>query len=88
MFIGETGVWSVYLFQLWQKKHLRLADDDEETVPSAVDQLDAGVVVDDADRILKESHPTEELAGWKNLYFWIPTMCDLAATTVSYKKIK
>ncbi|KAI8584604.1 hypothetical protein K450DRAFT_217090 [Umbelopsis ramanniana AG] len=82
MFIGETGVWIVYLFQLWQKKHLRLEDDDEEVVPSAVNQLDAGVVVDDADRILKEAHPTEELAGWKNFLFWIPTICDLTATTL------
>jgi hypothetical protein len=83
MFIGETGVWSVYLFQLWQQKHLHLEEDYEEVVPSAVNQLDAAVVVDDADRLLKEAEEhTQELTGWKNLLFWIPTLCDLTATTV------
>jgi hypothetical protein len=29
------------------------------------------------------------LTGWKTLLFWIPTMCDLTATTVScYAKWK
>jgi hypothetical protein len=83
MFIGETGVWSVYLFQLWHQKRLRLQDDEEEVMPSAVNQLDAGVVIDDADRLLKGSDHTQELTGWKTLLFWIPTMCDLTATTVS-----
>ncbi|GAB5585254.1 hypothetical protein Unana1_00154 [Umbelopsis nana] len=83
MFIGETGVWSVYLFQLWQQKHLRLEEDDEEVVPSAVNQMDAAVVIDDADRLLKEAEEhTQELTGWKNLLFWIPTLCDLTATTL------
>ncbi|KAJ2962442.1 hypothetical protein NQZ79_g2367 [Umbelopsis isabellina] len=82
MFIGEAAVWSVYLFQMWQTRRIALQDHVEEVVPSAVNQLDAGVVVDDADRLLKDSEHDQQLTGWKNFLFWIPTLCDLTATTL------
>jgi hypothetical protein len=83
MFIGEAAVWSVYLFQMWQTKRIALQDHVDEVVPSAINQLDAGVVVDDVDRMLKDSEHDKQLTGWRNFLFWIPTICDLTATTVS-----
>ncbi|KAI8092346.1 uncharacterized protein B0P05DRAFT_568511 [Gilbertella persicaria] len=77
MFVGEFAVWSVYLYQLYQQKRLAPAP------PSAVNQLDAAAVVDEVDQqITKVEQDLPELKGWKALLFWIPTLCDLAGTTV------
>jgi hypothetical protein len=78
MFVGEFAVWSVYLYQLYDKRHQRLT-----APPSAVNQLDAAAVVDEIDQqIQKVQEDLPELKGWKSLLFWIPTLCDLTATTV------
>ncbi|KAG0175701.1 hypothetical protein DFQ28_006890 [Apophysomyces sp. BC1034] len=78
MFVGEFAVWSVYLYQLWQHKR-----QSSIPPPSAVNQLDAAAIVDDADQQIK-LHEAERppLKGVKSLLFWIPTLCDLTATTV------
>ncbi|OBZ87118.1 Solute carrier family 35 member F6 [Choanephora cucurbitarum] len=79
MFVGEFAVWSVYLYQKYQQRKCRL----EPAPPSAVNQLDASVIVDEVDQqITKTGQDLPELEGWKALLFWIPTLCDLAGTTV------
>ncbi|KAI9262883.1 hypothetical protein EDC94DRAFT_607685 [Helicostylum pulchrum] len=79
MFVGEFAVWSVYLYQVYQKKQDRL----KPTPPSAVNQLDAAALVDDVDQhLIKIQDELPELKGWKSLLFWIPTLCDMTATTV------
>jgi hypothetical protein len=80
MFVGEFAVWSVYIYQRHQARKLKAS-----IPPSAVNQMDASALVDDIDNDLakNESHLVE-LTGWRALLFWIPTMCDLLATTVSY----
>lgn len=83
MFVGEFAVWSVYIYQLYDKKRYRQLTD--AAPPSAVNQLDASTVVDQIDsQIHKVQDDLPELKGWKSLLFWIPTMCDLTATTVSW----
>jgi hypothetical protein len=80
MFVGEFAVWSVYLYQRYQKRQsMAIAP------PSAVNQLDAATVVDDVDQSImnKVDDDLPELSGWKALLFWIPTLCDLTATTVN-----
>lgn len=85
MFVGEFAVWSVYLYQVYMKKQDRL----NPMPPSAVNQLDAAALVDDVDQhLIKIQDELPELTGWKSLLFWIPTLCDMAATTVSTKKKK
>lgn len=80
MFVGEFAVWSVYLYQRHQKKQSSI----RPAPPSAVSQLDASALVDDVDQhIAKIEDDLPELKGWKALLFWIPTLCDLLATTVS-----
>lgn len=80
MFVGEFAVWSVYLYQRYQKRQ-------SSTIapPSAVNQLDAATVVDDVDQSImnKVNDDLPELSGWKAFLFWIPTLCDLTATTVN-----
>jgi hypothetical protein len=84
MFIGEFAVWSVYLYQLYQQRQNRLISNNKVAPPSAVNQFDAAALVDDVDqRIDKVEQELPELKGWKALLFWIPTLCDLLATTVS-----
>lgn len=79
MFVGEFAVWGVYLYQIYQQRQ-----DKHIAPPSAVNQLDASALVDDVDqRIAKNEENLPELKGWKALLFWIPTLCDLLATTVS-----
>ncbi|KAL0140620.1 integral membrane protein [Mucor lusitanicus] len=79
MFVGEFAVWSVYLYQKYQQKQSKIAP----APPSAINQLDAAAIVDDVDqRITKVEDDLPELEGWKALLFWIPTLCDLTATTV------
>ncbi|KAI9339709.1 hypothetical protein BD770DRAFT_400001 [Pilaira anomala] len=79
MFVGEFAVWSVYLYQVYKKKQDRL----NPMPPSAVNQLDAAALVDDVDQhLIKIQDELPELTGWKSLLFWIPTLCDMAATTV------
>ncbi|KAG2230194.1 hypothetical protein BDF21DRAFT_383629 [Thamnidium elegans] len=79
MFVGEFAVWSVYLYQVYQKKQDRL----KPIPPSAVNQLDAAALVDDVDQhLIKIQEELPELKGWKSLLFWIPTLCDMTATTV------
>ncbi|KAI8379428.1 uncharacterized protein BYT42DRAFT_568743 [Radiomyces spectabilis] len=78
MFVGESAVWIVYVYQLWQKRR-----DRRMTVPSAVNQLDASRIVDDIDDQLKhQAGERPACDGWKSFLFWIPTLCDLTATTV------
>ncbi|KAI9032682.1 hypothetical protein CLU79DRAFT_157644 [Phycomyces nitens] len=74
MFVGETGVWIVYAYQVWNRQR------QAPIPPSAVNQLDAAAIVDDVDSQIKPDIP--ELKGVKSLLFWIPTLCDLTATTV------
>lgn len=84
MFVGEFAVWSVYLYQVFQQKQNRL----KPTPPSAVNQLDAAALVDDIDQdIAKVQDELPELKGWKALLFWIPTLCDMTATTVSKMRV-
>lgn len=79
MFVGEFAVWSVYLYQRYQQKQSSI----RPAPPSAVSQLDAAAIVDDVDQhIAKIEDDLPELKGWKALLFWIPTLCDLLATTV------
>jgi len=80
MFVGEFAVWSVYLYQKYQQKQSKVGI----APPSAINQLDAAAIVDDVDqRITKVEDDLPELKGWKALLFWIPTLCDLTATTVN-----
>lgn len=83
MFVGEFAVWSVYLYQLYQTRQNHLVNKSVVAPPSAVNQLDAAALVDDVDHRIKEEE-LPELKGWKALLFWIPTLCDLTATTVSF----
>ncbi|KAL0089596.1 hypothetical protein J3Q64DRAFT_1813626 [Phycomyces blakesleeanus] len=78
MFVGETGVWIVYFYQMWE--HRQKLASSSGIPPSAVNQLDAAAIVDDVDTQIKPNTP--ELKGIKSLLFWIPTLCDLTATTV------
>ncbi|KAG2195350.1 hypothetical protein INT46_000900 [Mucor plumbeus] len=79
MFVGEFAVWIVYLYQ----KHQHNQNKTVVAPPSAINQLDAAAIVDDVDqRITKIEENLPELKGWKALLFWIPTLCDLTATTV------
>lgn len=79
MFVGEFAVWSVYLYQKYQQKQSKVGT----APPSAINQLDAAAIVDDVDQcITKIEDDLPELEGWKALLFWIPTLCDLTATTV------
>lgn len=84
MFVGEFAVWTVYLYQLYDKrKRLSSTTPINIAPPSAVNQLDASIVVDQVDQqINKIEDDLPELTGWKTLLFWIPTLCDLTATTV------
>ncbi|KAI8886125.1 hypothetical protein K501DRAFT_283913 [Backusella circina FSU 941] len=78
MFVGEFAVWSVYIYQRHQAKR-QIAN----IPPSTVNQMDASALVDAIDNdIAKNESNLIELTGWKTLLFWIPTMCDLLATTV------
>lgn len=79
MFVGEFAVWIVYLYQIYERRSRQYV-----APPSAVNQLDASAVVDQVDQqINKIEDDLPELTGWKTLLFWIPTLCDLTATTVS-----
>ncbi|OZJ03471.1 hypothetical protein BZG36_02747 [Bifiguratus adelaidae] len=49
--------------------------------PSALDQLDASAIVDDTLPFIQHDNKLEELHGWKAVLFWIPTLCDMTATT-------
>ncbi|KAI8990916.1 hypothetical protein BDF20DRAFT_903850 [Mycotypha africana] len=89
MFVGEFAVWIVYLYQLYQEKQQQRVSKYQKVPaavppPSALNQLDAASVVDEVNqehvKIVDEDLP--ELKGWKALLFWIPTLCDLTATTV------
>lgn len=81
MFVGEFAVWIVYLYQ----KHQHNQNKTVVAPPSAINQLDAAAIVDDVDqRITKIEENLPELKGWKALLFWIPTLCDLTATTVKF----
>ncbi|KAG1053348.1 hypothetical protein G6F43_004559 [Rhizopus delemar] len=77
MFVGEFAVWTVYLYQLYEKKYYK----GDPVPPSAVNQLDAGAVIDDVDEDIQKAELTP-LSGYKSFLFWIPTLCDLTATTV------
>ncbi|CEG70509.1 hypothetical protein RMATCC62417_06392 [Rhizopus microsporus] len=78
MFVGEFAVWIVYLYQLYEKRY-------QTTIapPSSVNQLDAAALIDDVDNeVQKVENTLPELKGIKSLLFWIPTVCDLTATTM------
>ncbi|KAI9310753.1 hypothetical protein BX666DRAFT_2032683 [Dichotomocladium elegans] len=72
MFIGEAAVWVIYALQVLERRRQRLQSAYEEIPPSAVDHLDA---------IVKHPH-REALTGRKSFLLWIPTLCDMTATTV------
>ncbi|KAI8147553.1 hypothetical protein BJV82DRAFT_664785 [Fennellomyces sp. T-0311] len=78
MFVGEFAVWSVYLYQKFEQRRQRLAS----IPPSAPDQLDAAHLVDDVDHVIDKQQNRPELKGTKALLFWIPTLCDMTATTI------
>lgn len=91
MFVGEMFVWSVYLYQKWERKRRHQLELQKKIAPpSSVQQLDASVIVDDISyQTIHHQLPETvtnhlpPLRGIKSLLFWIPTLCDLTATTVS-----
>ncbi|KAI8996968.1 hypothetical protein BDB01DRAFT_769322 [Pilobolus umbonatus] len=83
MFVGEFAVWSVYLYQRWQNRQDRYQALSYVAPPSAVDQMDAATIVDEIDQQVENvNKDLPELKGIKSLLFWIPTLCDLTATTI------
>ncbi|ORZ19017.1 hypothetical protein BCR42DRAFT_412045 [Absidia repens] len=87
MFVGETFVWAVYLYQKWQQRRSRTMTSlsSADYPPSTVQQLDASGLVDDVVDHSFKDHPSSTLPalkGFKALLFWIPTICDLTATTL------
>lgn len=78
MFIGEVAVWIVYFYQVWEKRWQQR----QPIPPSATQQLDAARLVDDIDDQIAKEGRQQELKGSKAFLFWIPTLCDMAATTV------
>ena len=79
MFVGETAVMLVYLYQVYQHRRQSY----EAIPPSANNQLDAAQLVDDVDHEVDKEKHREPLQGRKALLFWIPTLCDMTATTVN-----
>ncbi|CAO3640483.1 unnamed protein product [Cunninghamella echinulata] len=91
MFIGEMLVWSVYLYQKWQRNRRHQLEKQQKKIapPSSIQQLDASVIVDDISyQTIHHQQPESTtnhlppLRGIKSLLFWIPTLCDLTATTL------
>ncbi|KAI9473406.1 MAG: hypothetical protein EXX96DRAFT_577827 [Benjaminiella poitrasii] len=86
MFVGEFAVWTVYLYQKHQLRKMRNNSILNTPPPSAVNQLDASAIIDDISHNNKAITDREELLpelkGWRAFLFWIPTLCDLTATTV------
>ncbi|CDH51456.1 integral membrane protein [Lichtheimia corymbifera JMRC:FSU:9682] len=81
MFIGEAAVWIVYVYQVIERRRQSM----QPVPPSAPDHMyDARVVDDVDDQIAKDDqqHHHQELKGAKALLLWIPTLCDMTATTV------
>ncbi|KAI8333932.1 hypothetical protein BC941DRAFT_433376 [Chlamydoabsidia padenii] len=66
MFVGEAFVWVVYFCQKWRQA-------------SSGRQSHQQQIVDD---LTKDQASLPPLKGIKVLLFWIPTMCDLTATTL------
>ncbi|KAG2224149.1 hypothetical protein INT45_000164 [Circinella minor] len=78
MFVGETAVMFVYLYQVYRRRRQSY----EAIPPSANNQLDAAQLVDDVDHEVDKQKHREPLEGRKALLFWIPTLCDMTATTI------
>lgn len=81
MFIGEAAVWIVYVYQVIERRRQSM----QPVPPSAPDHMyDARVVDDVDDQIAKDDQQQhhQELKGAKALLLWIPTLCDMTATTV------
>ncbi|KAI8083153.1 uncharacterized protein BX664DRAFT_339928 [Halteromyces radiatus] len=86
MFVGEAFVWTVYFYQKWQKRRSNMTTYSSltEYPPSSVQQMDASAIIDDVVDHSAKDHPSNlpSLHGIKALLFWIPTLCDLTATTL------
>lgn len=85
MFVGESFVWAVYFYQKWQQRRTQSTPPSSaDYPPSTIQQLDASGLVDDVVHHPNDAknHALPPLKGIKSLLFWIPTMCDLTATTV------
>ncbi|CAO3610607.1 unnamed protein product [Cunninghamella blakesleeana] len=90
MFVGEMFVWSVYFYQKWERNRRHQIESQKKIAPpSSVQQLDASVIVDDISyQTIHHQQPDSNtnhlppLKGVKSLLFWIPTLCDLTATTL------
>ncbi|KAI9257376.1 hypothetical protein BDA99DRAFT_516277 [Phascolomyces articulosus] len=78
MFVGETAVMIVYLYQVYQQRRQAY----EAIPPSAPNQLDAAQLIDDVDQQVDKQKNREPLKGRKAFLFWIPTLCDMTATTI------
>ncbi|KAI9484426.1 hypothetical protein BDB00DRAFT_146403 [Zychaea mexicana] len=78
MFVGETAVMLVHLYQVFERRRQAMA----AVPPSAANQLDAARLVDDVDHQVDKQQHREPLKGTKALLFWIPTLCDMTATTI------
>ncbi|ORZ00709.1 hypothetical protein BCR43DRAFT_485667 [Syncephalastrum racemosum] len=82
MFVGEAAVWIVYCYQVWERRRRHQQNLTIASVPpSSVNQLDAAAVVDD--EIAKHADdPRQPLTGLRACLLWIPTLCDMTATTI------
>ncbi|CAO3600867.1 unnamed protein product [Absidia cylindrospora] len=89
MFVGESFVWVVYLFQKWQQRRRRnqgITDPGADAAAGIIQPVDSSSsgessVVDYTAKDHRVS-PLPPLQGVKSLLFWIPTACDLTATTL------
>lgn len=86
MFVGEAAVWTVHFYQVWERRRRHQQNVATASVPpSSVNQLDAAAVVDD--EIAKHADdPRQPLTGLRACLLWIPTLCDMTATTVMSSK--
>lgn len=81
MFVGEAAVWIVHFYMVWDRR--RSLAKQIPVPPSSVAQLDAATIVDDVDAEVAKHTDQLPLNGSRPLLFWIPTLCDLTATTAS-----
>ncbi|CAG8691074.1 25070_t:CDS:2 [Gigaspora margarita] len=91
MFIGETMCFVVaYILLYWERYQEKgnrettyepleveaTLTNDSETVTVVEDESDGSPI-----KIDEYRGPTEEMSGWRVIWFWLPTICDIMGTT-------